>query len=256
MSTLALESEAGLGGIVRRPRRYNALDCTSRPYPDRASAEPCPKHHWNSCYNYKCFPGCVRDSGDTKRICRYGRWTGTDLICKGSCCSVPRSPTGAEVSSSVYPYTDGAVITYRCSEWYTQESGSTTKTCSNGVWTGDDLVCKPYEGPIPVCSEPPSPANTTKKRCSLRSPPQQDDWCRYECSPGYVDIGGYDFRSCSRGVWIGRDLVCVRSCPAPDTDYTVITYCNPPLQSGNALLFLLPLSLVHSSLRQYHQNLL
>ncbi|XP_078616175.1 P-selectin-like [Branchiostoma floridae x Branchiostoma japonicum] len=225
MSTLVLESEAGLGGIDRRPRRSV---CMSRPYPARASMVPCMNRPTHTCYNYNCYPGCVRVTGSTTRTCRNGRWFGTDLVCKGSCCSSPPIPRGTMVESCPSPYTDGAVCTYKCSRfWHIPDSGSTTKTCSNGVWTGTDLVCKLKKEPKPVCSAPPSPANTRKKRCSLRSPPQQSDYCVYECSPGYVQIAGIDFKSCSYGAWKGPDLVCVKSCPSPYTGDAVTKYCRP-----------------------------
>ncbi|XP_078616129.1 P-selectin-like [Branchiostoma floridae x Branchiostoma japonicum] len=216
ISTLVLESDA-----------YYVVKCSSRPYISRASVESCWRSAWNTCYNYMCYPGCVRDSGDTTRTCRNGHWPGKDLVCKGSCCTKPPTPRGTEISDHPYLYGEGAVTTYSCPYWHTQVSGSTTKTCSNGVWTGDDLVCKPKEGPKPFCPTPPIPANTIVKSCTATSNFTDGNFCEYECSPGYARLhwSGY-IKICRNGVWTGDDLECLRGCPSPYTDTTANTDCD------------------------------
>ncbi|XP_078615671.1 P-selectin-like [Branchiostoma floridae x Branchiostoma japonicum] len=243
ISTLALESEAWFDmPISTRP---HPTGCKLQPpSPERTRVSPC--NNYNTCYDFKCNPGCVRVSGDTRRVCiktSHGEvWSGYDLICEGSCCSEPPSLTGTYISRCKYPYTEGAVATYSCNYWHTQVSGSTTKTCSKGVWTGEDLVCKLKDEPKPVCPTPPSPAaNTTMKACTATSNFTNGDFCRYECSPGYVRLSGSNYRTCSNGVsWTGTDLVCVRGCPPPQTDHSVWTHCEQPLKVGARCAFCCP----------------
>ncbi|XP_078616289.1 complement C2-like [Branchiostoma floridae x Branchiostoma japonicum] len=215
ISTLVLESEAVLGWIGRGLPPFAAAGCFSRPYTTRASGKPCKYRPSLTCYNYNCYPGCVRVSGDATRFCVYGNWTGTDIICEGSCCSSPPIPKGTYTDNCTSPYADGAVCTYRCAFWHIPDSGSTTKTCSNGVWTGDDLVCKRKDGEPPGCSVPPNPANAIRTYCSSSPPTSHGVYCKYECILGYFRRGGNVLRTCKNGVWDGRDAVCVRVCPSP-----------------------------------------
>ncbi|XP_078615661.1 P-selectin-like isoform X2 [Branchiostoma floridae x Branchiostoma japonicum] len=233
LSTLILKSE---GRSLR--------DCSAPPRPASTSITDCnsPYHPGEEC-TYSCLPGCAYSAGSETRTCWDERWTGTDMVCTG-CCSLPPWPKDTYMNCDISyaeAYKEGTVCSYYCSlYWHIPDYGSTTRTCSKGVWTGTDLVCKRKEGEPPHCSEPPSLANTIKKRCNVRSPPQQSDYCTWECIPGYVRISGSTFRSCSNGFWRGSDLVCVKSCPSPYNhyrDYTVEMHCDYPYQVGARCTF-------------------
>ncbi|XP_066292580.1 uncharacterized protein [Branchiostoma lanceolatum] len=57
-------------------------------------------------------------------------------------CSAPPNPANTARADCSSPYTHGEKCSYRCHTGYTQVSGNTVKTCSNGQWTGIELVCK------------------------------------------------------------------------------------------------------------------
>eukprot|EP00058_Branchiostoma_floridae_P028507 XP_002613998.1 hypothetical protein BRAFLDRAFT_67420 [Branchiostoma floridae] len=196
-------------------------ECSSPPRPAYTSMPRCdrrdpPYQNLDRCY-YECSPGCYRV--DSKwllnwKTCDGGHWTGIDIVCAG-CCSLPPWPKDTYMNCGISyaeAYKEGTVCSYYCSlYWHIPDYGSTTRTCSKGVWTGTDLVCKRKEGEPPVCSSPPRPANAIRKYCSSSPPTSHGVYCRYECIPGYFHRGGNILRTCINGVWDGRDTVCVRN---------------------------------------------
>ncbi|XP_035697892.1 CUB and sushi domain-containing protein 3-like [Branchiostoma floridae] len=219
LSALVLESEPWWSSRRRR------TECSSPPRPAYTSMPRCdrrdpPYQNLDRCY-YECSPGCYRV--DSKwllnwKTCDGGHWTGIDIVCAG-CCSLPPWPKDTYMNCGISyaeAYKEGTVCSYYCSlYWHIPDYGSTTRTCSKGVWTGTDMVCKRKEGEPPVCSSPPRPANAIRKYCSSSPPTSHGVYCRYECIPGYFHRGGNILRTCVNGVWDGRDTVCVRMCPSP-----------------------------------------
>ncbi|XP_066292335.1 mucin-5AC-like [Branchiostoma lanceolatum] len=117
-------------------------------------------------------------------------------------CSTPPSLTYTYRSGCSSPYTNGECCYYRCRSGYTQVSGSTTRTCSNGRWAGTNLVCGR------TCSTPPTPAYTYRSGCS--SPYTNGKKCYYRCRSGYTQVSGSTVKTCSSGRWAGTNLVCER----------------------------------------------
>ncbi|XP_078696338.1 cartilage intermediate layer protein 1-like isoform X2 [Branchiostoma floridae x Branchiostoma belcheri] len=96
---------------------------------------------------FQCRTGCVKDVGGTKRVCKVkGRskwWTGgRGLRCKCKPCedAPPTIPNtvGPDCTS---PYEAGDTCNYQCAPGYTREGGNNDKTCVNGKWKGEDLMC-------------------------------------------------------------------------------------------------------------------
>ncbi|KAI8517066.1 hypothetical protein Bbelb_056470 [Branchiostoma belcheri] len=96
---------------------------------------------------FQCRTGCVKDVGGTRRVCKVkGRskwWTGgRGLRCKCKPCedAPPTIPNtvGPDCTS---PYEAGDTCNYQCAPGYTKEGGNNDKTCVNGKWKGEDLMC-------------------------------------------------------------------------------------------------------------------
>eukprot|EP00058_Branchiostoma_floridae_P028508 XP_002613999.1 hypothetical protein BRAFLDRAFT_67419 [Branchiostoma floridae] len=121
-------------------------------------------------------------------------------------CSTPPSPDYT-IKSCVYPHIHGHPCTYRCQPGYTPFAGSITRTCSNGVWTGTDLVCKRDY------SSPQTPDYTFRSGCGY--PYTQGKRCTYRCLLGYTQVSGSTTKTCYNGHWTstGDDLVCRRVHP-------------------------------------------
>ncbi|XP_035694345.1 complement factor H-like isoform X2 [Branchiostoma floridae] len=101
-----------------------------------------PYTHGERCI-YRCRTGYSRVSGDYTRTCSYGRWAGSNLVCRGgSTCSSPPTLGYTYRSGCSYPYTQGESCYYRCRPGYIQVFGSTTRTCYYGTWAGINLVCR------------------------------------------------------------------------------------------------------------------
>ncbi|XP_066298696.1 complement factor B-like [Branchiostoma lanceolatum] len=93
--------------------------------------------------DFACAEGHERVSGNTSRTCESGSWSGEALVCeRTSGCSSPPYPSGAWRSGCSYPYTEGEVCTYTCFSSWGQTSGNNTRTCTDGQWSGDILVCE------------------------------------------------------------------------------------------------------------------
>ncbi|XP_019616637.1 PREDICTED: complement factor H-related protein 1-like [Branchiostoma belcheri] len=116
------------------------------------------------------------------------------------------------------PYPHGAKCEYTCRLGYGIVSGSRTRFCRNGAWTGSPLVC----GGGTTCRSPPTVLNTIRRGCYPRY--EQGEVCRYSCRPGYSRVFGSTSKVCRYGSWVGTDLVC---------RYTATLSCSsaPPLRT-------------------------
>ncbi|XP_035685006.1 uncharacterized protein LOC118421667 [Branchiostoma floridae] len=70
-----------------------------------------------------------------------------------NCPGRPALPSYVTWSGCSAPYRHREKCRYRCQPGYTRVSGSTTRTCSNGVWTGSSLVCRRDPRPAPTYSK-------------------------------------------------------------------------------------------------------
>ncbi|XP_066291017.1 uncharacterized protein [Branchiostoma lanceolatum] len=142
-------------------------------------------------------------------------------------CSTPPTHSTTYRRSCRAPYTNGERCTYRCRPGYTIASGSTVRTCTNGVWTGAMLVCRPAPG----CSTPPTVAYTYRRGCY--SPYTSGERCTYRCRRGYTQVSGSTVRTCTNGVWTGTNLVCRRGCVNPPTVADTTRFgCSPYYTTG------------------------
>ncbi|XP_019616669.1 PREDICTED: sushi, von Willebrand factor type A, EGF and pentraxin domain-containing protein 1-like isoform X2 [Branchiostoma belcheri] len=229
IAALVLESDAWRR---RRRRRRRAVGCSTAPslaYTYRSGCSS-PYAHGERCY-YRCYSGYTQVSGSTTRTCSNGRWTGYNLVCRASTCSTPPTLAYTTRTGCSYPYTNWESCFYRCNSGYTQVSGSTVRTCSNGGWTGYNLVCRRDLG----CSSPPTVVNTFRSGCY--SPYTNGERCYYRCRPGYTPVSGGTVKTCSNGRWTGTNLDCRRGsglrCPAPPTlANTYVTGCSYPYTHG------------------------
>ncbi|XP_078691593.1 coagulation factor XIII B chain-like isoform X3 [Branchiostoma floridae x Branchiostoma belcheri] len=231
ISAIVLESDAWRRRRRRRRRVVVPTGCTTPPTLAYTSRSGCYSPYTNGerCY-YRCYSGYRQVSGSTTRICSNGAWTGTNLVCtRASTCSSPPTLAYTYRSGCYSPYTNGERCTYRCRPGYTQVSGSTTRICSNGRWTGYNLVCRRDLG----CYSPPTIVNTYRSGCN--SPYTNGERCNYRCRPGYRQVSGSTARTCSNGAWTGTNLVCTRglTCPTPPTlANTYRTGCYYPYNHG------------------------
>ncbi|XP_066297146.1 E-selectin-like [Branchiostoma lanceolatum] len=149
-------------------------------------------------------------------------------------CSTPPTPANSYIFGCSYPYTHGERCCFACRSGYTRVYGSTVRTCSNGHWTGSNLVCRPVG-----CSSPPTPANSYRYGCS--SPYTNGERCCFGCRSGYTQVYGSTVRTCSSGRWTGSNLVCVPvggGCSSPPTPANSYRYgCSAPYTNGETCCF-------------------
>ncbi|XP_066293080.1 P-selectin-like [Branchiostoma lanceolatum] len=100
-----------------------------------------------SCH-YRCIPGWSRVSGSTYRRCSFGHWLGTDLVCRYTAtlpCSAPPIRTWSYMYGCLPLFTHGERCSFACRRG-APRTGSPTRTCNNGVWSGTPLECVlPYQ---------------------------------------------------------------------------------------------------------------
>ncbi|XP_078610736.1 complement factor H-like [Branchiostoma floridae x Branchiostoma japonicum] len=235
ISALVLESDAW---FRRRRRRTVSTGCSTPPTLAYTYRSGCyyPYTNGERC-TYRCQTGYRQVSGSTIRTCSYGRWSGTNLVCsRSSNCPSPPTLTYTYRSGCYSPYTNGERCTYRCWSGYTQVSGSTVRTCSNGRWTGTNLVCLSGR----VCPTAPVVWHTIRSGCL--APYTQGESCYYRCLPGYTQISGSTAKTCSNGFWTGSSLVCRRgvsgcSIGPPYVTYTYRYGCSYPYTQGESCYY-------------------
>ncbi|XP_078604874.1 E-selectin-like [Branchiostoma floridae x Branchiostoma japonicum] len=151
----------------------------------------------------------VGTSGDARKVCTNGHWTGEDLVCEENPCDSPPShPEGATIAcgpdQATYPA--GHVCNLTCP---VGSSGDTRKVCERGQWSGEDLVCE--DNP---CDSPPSHPEGSTSDCGLDQPPYPAGHvCNITCPVG---SSGDNRKVCEKGQWSGEDLVCEENpCDSP-----------------------------------------
>eukprot|EP00058_Branchiostoma_floridae_P021788 XP_002607278.1 hypothetical protein BRAFLDRAFT_125175 [Branchiostoma floridae] len=143
-------------------RRVGA-DCrSSPPFVPNTIRSGCaaPYKHLETC-RYQCRRGYSRVTGSTYKRCQNGGWSGSDLICRYTAtlpCSAPPIRTWSFRYGCYPPYTHGERCSFACRNGSPQ-SGSSTRTCNNGVWSGTPLTC------VRRGSFDPADSDTTAKEC-------------------------------------------------------------------------------------------
>ncbi|XP_013405348.1 sushi, von Willebrand factor type A, EGF and pentraxin domain-containing protein 1-like isoform X2 [Lingula anatina] len=161
------------------------------------------------CMDKKKTQCCVRQN--EKPQCNNGET-------KGKC---PKPPTIANAVASGPALTasnivEGEKVRYSCKAGFAQTSGSQVRMCSNGAWSGKNIVCKQ------TCPKPPTYATSVATGAPVTaSQIVEGDRVTYVCKPGYYGAVDHVHMTCFRGSWRGRVLDCQpRKCRAPPTETT------------------------------------
>ncbi|XP_066293214.1 complement factor H-like [Branchiostoma lanceolatum] len=156
-------------------------------------------------------------------------------------CSTAPDVRNAQRYGCYAPYTNGERCTYRCHYGYTQVSGSTVRTCSNGRWSGTNLFCK---SPM-NCPAPSGNVNTRPSGLTQCSPPYtQGEKCDSVCITGTNRVSGTRVRYCNNGAWTGSPLICTtraeagcRGAPPPYVRSAIRYGCTPPYSQAESCLY-------------------
>ncbi|KAI8500091.1 hypothetical protein Bbelb_224080, partial [Branchiostoma belcheri] len=159
---------------------------------------------------YTCGYTCARNCTgyySTLVTCRDGYWFGAPPECKLGVVNGPlycREPAPefdcATRTGCSSPYTDGETCTYTCNDTCTATPSIMTRTCRQGIWTGE-----PWKGCHGDCGNPPSCGWCTI-RTGCIAPYYHGEVCHYECNR---ERGCYGFpaattRTCIDGTWVGQ----------------------------------------------------
>eukprot|EP00795_Rhopilema_esculentum_P010617 gene10617-19356_t len=147
-----------------------------------------------------------------------GKWLPRRLPrCRRLSCGNPGRPEdGRRFGSN---FTVGANVSYRCNGGYTLV-GSAIRTCqSNGLWSGELVICLDKKS---HCPNPGVPANGRRIGKSF----EKGDVVVYECLPGFTLIGDKSHNCTLHGNWTGNRPFC-----EDDNKVTI-----PPIEE-TALLF-------------------
>ncbi|KAJ8300514.1 hypothetical protein KUTeg_022033 [Tegillarca granosa] len=138
---------AGLTSSCTFTITVTALKCPPLVAPANAViASPlCPTYYGSSC-QIACNSGYQLSGGSSTVTCSVDSnnkpfWTTSSIQCTLKQCSVPITPGNA----CSKPYTVGTMCTQSCNKGYTPVGGTSNIQCaSNGLWTGQTLVCTNY----------------------------------------------------------------------------------------------------------------
>jgi CUB/sushi domain-containing protein len=132
--------------------------------------------------------------GDSLRLCKNSTWNGTLPICVKEQCLALSHPANGRVRLNQ----SGKRAWYTCSWGYTL-IGEALRKCVYGIWLGSSPVCDK------ICPRLGSPVNGYVHY-------QDQSTVTYTCYEGF-NLQGNRRRTCSRGVWGGRQPSCVPTCP-------------------------------------------
>ncbi|KAI8506497.1 hypothetical protein Bbelb_159240 [Branchiostoma belcheri] len=138
-----LDLRPGIDRCAETAPRLPGPTCHAPPTPAYTSMSGCSSPYiFNEKCTYQCLPGYTQVSGSTVRTCYYGHWTGTDLFCSnGQNCPTPANIPYTYRTGCSSPYNNGDRCSYQCRPEFMRASGSINRTCSNGTWTGTNLIC-------------------------------------------------------------------------------------------------------------------
>ncbi|XP_078691955.1 uncharacterized protein LOC144922184 [Branchiostoma floridae x Branchiostoma belcheri] len=178
---------------------------------------------------YTCGYTCARNCTgyySTLVTCRDGTWVGKVPNCWPLYCREPAPEFDCATRTGCSaPYTDGETCTYTCNDTCTATPDIMTRTCTQGVWTGE-----PWIGCFKDCREAPF------YWCSIRTgcdPPfTHGETCQYQCDRerGCTGNPAAVTRTCSNGVWVGPKWrgCWPRGCGIPPFRNWAVYTCDEP----------------------------
>ncbi|KAJ8008467.1 hypothetical protein DPEC_G00105120 [Dallia pectoralis] len=146
---------------------------------------------------YRCNKGFELTAQTTLLCLEEGRWNGSAPMCIPAECEEPHSPDHGTVN--VTDTTLGSLVKYNCENGYELEGESVRQCVTGRQWSDIPPVCKPVS-----CGDPGHIPNASVHGDSFVYLGE----LRYECSSGFVLIGG-DIRTCQAdGKWYGENPRC------------------------------------------------
>jgi hypothetical protein len=181
--------------------------CPSLAGPTNGSVSA-PTLTYGSTATYSCNAATgYKIAGTATQTCQAdGTWSGTAPTCALTDCGGLAAPTNGSVSAATTTY--GATATYSCTTGY-GPSGSATRTCQLGGWSGT----------APTCVIANCPALTSPTGGSVSAPTLTfNSVASYSCNAGYL-LDGATTRTCQANAqWSGAAPTCApKDCLAPGT---------------------------------------
>ncbi|CAB4014841.1 sushi, von Willebrand factor type A, EGF and pentraxin domain-containing 1-like, partial [Paramuricea clavata] len=140
---------------------------------------------------------CYELKGPADRQCQADeKWTGTQPTCESVKCSFLQNPANGYVTSNSQQCNN--TVQYHCDCGY-RLNGSPRRRCQrNGMWTGNEPVCK-----LKICQDPGTP-----RRGSKKGNLQVGQTLYYSCDQCY-QLRGSPNRTCQCDLsWSGRQPIC------------------------------------------------
>lgn len=195
-------STANLAGVC------DPLVCPDLPAPIHSPCSTCSGATEGATCTMNCDIGFAPNI-QTPRVCRGGVWSGIDLTCTPKVCPTLVPPAdSAAGSTACVGKLEGQDCTWSCNSSATT-AGSTTRTCSDGMWDGTPLTCT-----LPTyCPQLYSPAGAYPGVCARAT---ENTTCTFTAMPGYTIQNAT--RTCQANLtWDGVDATTMPlSCPPLD----------------------------------------
>ncbi|KAF7710922.1 hypothetical protein HF521_009794 [Silurus meridionalis] len=180
----------------------NAVRHSSHRYPETFS--------YQHTVMYHCKKGFYLLGSSVLTCQSNGLWDRSLPKCLSISCGDPGVPPFAILSGR--KFTNGAVVTYSCSQGRTLVGNATLHCQEDGRWSGSPPYCS--GGSVGVCGDPGFPPHGSRlgEEFRVRS------LLRFTCEAGYMLIGSSERTCLQNGSWSGTQPVCEAvSCGNPGT---------------------------------------
>nr|AAM18881.1 unknown [Branchiostoma floridae] len=173
---------------------YSENPCDSPPSHPEGATSDCGPDEPPYPAGHVCNITCpVGSSGDTRKVCERGQWSGEDLVCEALPAAEeyddPPAPAGDASSEH------GEVCEDQCEDGSTEDGGDDMLECNDGVWDGCDLICTKDS------NDPPNMDCAVLDGCD--APIEHVEVCNYQCEEGSTENGGDNMQNCNDGTWDG-----------------------------------------------------
>ncbi|XP_019640464.1 PREDICTED: E-selectin-like [Branchiostoma belcheri] len=152
------------------------------------------------------------------------------------CWSWPSKGTHVTRYGCSWPFHHGETCNFACKSGYGYHSGSSSRQCINGAWTGSKYICR-------RCTFPPLMINAVRTGCAW--PYLVNEQCNFACKSGYTYVSGSSIRTCQNnngltGHWTGSTYICKKRClfgPTLPWHNVVKFNCGSPYDIGETCDF-------------------